>query len=168
MGSNAASVEGDDMYGYGEAAPHDDEVDFGYEEVDVDVDVETVSNNSSELKRSKRRCSITKYSLEGDTPLNAASVISDFRNGIVPNGPTTTSSEPDRTGLAIGGLILNDNTMADSSTSASIANMVAVKEVNAIISQDTETPGSPTSTRRRKRNNILTRFFRATRQAQAA
>lgn len=169
MGSidDVGSAEGDDIYGYGEdAISHvDDEVDFGYKDVEVDT-VSNSSGSSGEVKRPKRRCSITKYSLEDATPLNAASVICDFRNGIEPNHPTPSSSGPVETSLAADDS--NDKTMADWTTSASIANAVAVKEFEHVISQDTDTPNIPPSTRTRKRKNIFKRFFRGMRRAQAA
>jgi hypothetical protein len=67
-------------YGYGDSNPDEDygygaTEDYGY----GDADAQPVPQ---EKRRPKRRCSVTKYSLEEQTPLTAASVIAGFRNGV--------------------------------------------------------------------------------------
>jgi len=91
-------------YGYGDQEQQPEgcwppaEEDLGYEDVDVcspsinreDFDTDTSSPGMSTSTRPKRRCSITKFSLESATPLNAASVINDFRNNPVLIATTST------------------------------------------------------------------------------
>lgn len=62
-------------YGYGDAKPEDD---YGY----GDSAPESVPQKD---RRPKRRCSVTKFSLATETPLTAASVIADLRNGVAPD-----------------------------------------------------------------------------------
>ncbi len=96
-------------YGYGE------DLDYGYGEPDLvaeqappSFDDDNVGANHATIieesglanavrRGPKRRCSVTKFSLEGDdaaTPLTAASVIDAMRNGTyhTADAPTTTSS----------------------------------------------------------------------------
>jgi hypothetical protein len=69
-------------YGYGDAAPEDD---YGY----GDSAPEPVPQKD---RRPKRRCSVTKFSLATETPLTAASVIADLRNGLAPE-PTLEAND---------------------------------------------------------------------------
>lgn len=79
------------------------EEDLGYEDVDVcspasnqeGFDSDTSPPGVSTSTRPRRRCSITKFSLESATPLNAASVINDFRNNPVLIATTTTCDQED-------------------------------------------------------------------------
>jgi hypothetical protein len=72
-------------YGYGD-------MDYGYGEPDPEPEPINNTNLADEAgaanRRPKRRCSVTKFSLPEETPLNAASIINDMRNG------TVTASEP--------------------------------------------------------------------------
>jgi hypothetical protein len=63
-------------YGYGDTAPAKPEEDYGYGEPDS-------APAPQKDRRPKRRCSVTKFSLATETPLTAASVINDFRAGLV-------------------------------------------------------------------------------------
>jgi hypothetical protein len=72
-------------YGYGD-------MDYGYGEPDPEPEpINTADNDAPSAaanRRPKRRCSVTKFSLPEETPLNAASIINDIRNG------TVAASEP--------------------------------------------------------------------------
>lgn len=81
-------------YGYGDASPA---MDYGYgdtNEADNGYGKPDDANNGygeaklieeSAIPRPKRRCSVTKFSLATETPLTAASVIADLRNGVAPD-----------------------------------------------------------------------------------
>lgn len=95
-------------YGYGE------DLDYGYGEPDLVVEQAPPSfddennggaNHTTNMEESglanavrrgpKRRCSVTKFSLEGDdaaTPLTAASVIDAMRNGTYPTSADATTT----------------------------------------------------------------------------
>jgi hypothetical protein len=88
---------GYDDYGYGDCEPSPAVVDMGFGDENMgygdDYGYGEGSPGASEdaatkeEKRPKRRCSVTKYSLQAEEPasaLCAASVISDFRNGSNP------------------------------------------------------------------------------------
>ena len=75
-------------YGYGDAAPAED---YGYGDSAPDDygygDAEPAAAPPSDKKRPKRRCSVTKFSLEeeeGQSGLMAADMINNFRNAIPP------------------------------------------------------------------------------------
>jgi hypothetical protein len=100
-------------YGYGDAEPvmvdedvkrgPDAESMYGYgKENDTTMMLNSGKNNdldqvSTHVRRPKRRCSVTKFTLESEAPstLTAASVIADMRNGIVAGN--TASSEIEAT-----------------------------------------------------------------------
>lgn len=74
---------GDDLdYGYGDtpdpAPPPQDDDDYGPQSMANSG--EDCGLSSSTTRRPKRRCSVTKFSLPDETPLNAASIINDMRN----------------------------------------------------------------------------------------
>lgn len=83
-------------YGYGDAAP---DMDYGYgapaEAKTPTIDGEMDKAQDQPVPRRKRRCSVTKFTLQENTPLTAASVINDFRNGVVvPDDVATTTPLP--------------------------------------------------------------------------
>lgn len=86
---------GDQDYGYGDTSPDmeygDVSPDMGYGDASPDTEgkagEEAASTRALQRLPTKRRCSVTKFSLATDTPLTAASVIADLRNGISPDTP---------------------------------------------------------------------------------
>jgi hypothetical protein len=74
-------------YGYGDANP--DDADYGYGDActkpeDAEYGYGDAKAEEAPTRRPKRRGSVTKFSLEPETSLTAASVINDLRNGIAP------------------------------------------------------------------------------------
>lgn len=81
------------------------EVDYGYGDMDYgygDPEPEQTDSKGEEaapVGRPKRRCSVTKFSLPTETPLTAASVINDLRNGLlVPVSPSPSLVPEDQKG----------------------------------------------------------------------
>jgi hypothetical protein len=73
---------------------------YGYDGISENVPEQCTNNEldqpSTHIRRPKRRCSVTKFTLEsGDaaTSLTAASVIANMRNGIVPESDGITTSD---------------------------------------------------------------------------
>jgi hypothetical protein len=89
----------DDDYGYGEAKPDEDygygattTTDYGYGD---DVPALQQEQEPPRRKQVKRRCSVTKYSLEGSgaTAVDLHTRIDEFRNATVP--PAITEPQKD-------------------------------------------------------------------------
>ena len=90
--------DSDDIYGYNNneglpaavAAANQVDCYFGYKEEEdgVEVNQHAAGEELGPQQRPKRRCSITKYSLEesATTPLDAACIIRNLRNGISADG----------------------------------------------------------------------------------
>ena len=184
----AGDDDDDDIYGYGDEGSPVDNVDFGYE-YDSEATRRTqspASEHGESLQRSKRRCSITKYSLEGGgTSLNAASIIRDFRNGIIvePNDSNIIVTTHQNQQAEICSSKRVTEKMAKSSPEESNTDLTSstevvetVKEVSGAVSSCSalgssksmavvvDTPAGTTL----KRKNMLARFFRCSRRAQAA
>lgn len=67
-------------YGYGDAAPAPPAQDYGYGD-----DAAPAAEPSQESRRPKRRCSVTRYTIENEdkeSALTAHTRIRDFRNGV--------------------------------------------------------------------------------------
>jgi hypothetical protein len=96
-------------YGYGDGDP----MDYGYGDDDGEspaVAHETTAPSPLEDRRPKRRCSVTKYTIENEdqeSPLTAHTRINDFRNGscsvvVVDDAKsTTTTSTPETVSSAV-------------------------------------------------------------------
>jgi hypothetical protein len=71
--------------GYGDAADmgYGDAGDMGYGDAEPDDPNKAVEPAAVEKRRPKRRCSVTKFSIEEDSPMHAASMINDFRAGLL-------------------------------------------------------------------------------------
>jgi hypothetical protein len=88
-------------YGYGDTEPEMIAEDVQAKDIYYSSPENGIANNSNkneldQARRPKRRCSVTKFTLEsGDTPtsLTAASVIANLRNGIVPQVASTTTMD---------------------------------------------------------------------------
>ena len=184
----AGDDDDDDIYGYGDEGSPVDNVDFGYE-YDSEATRRTqspASEHGESLQRSKRRCSITKYSLEGGgTSLNAASIIRDFRNGIIvePNDSNIIVTTHQNQQAEICSSKRVTEKMAKSSPEESNTDLTnsteveTVKEVSGAVSSCSALGSSKSMTvvldnnpagTTIKRKNLLARFFRCSRRAQAA
>jgi hypothetical protein len=73
-------------YGYGDGSPTADPMDYGYGDGSPDEAPVSDPAMSQEDRRPKRRCSVTKYTIENEdqeSPLTAHTRINEFRNGSV-------------------------------------------------------------------------------------